>query len=451
VSEYGKLTELYAYVTFLLILLTYGMETAYFRYVNISENKNGVFSTIIASVFTTSLLFVILVSVNVSSIADLLDYSGEKSFIIIVACIVAVEAFTAIPFAKIRNEEKALKFAILKSVNVFVNIAIIAIFYNFLPAIGLGDFIKNNAGVVSVKYVLLANLITSCIILLLLIPDFAEFSLRNCSFRLWKKLIKFGWPLLIAGFAGTINETLDRSLLKHLISDKSRALYDVAIYGANYKIAALILLFIQIYRFALEPFFFNYADKKDSKEQYARLMNLFVGIAVGMGVFILIFLDYLKYFVNPEYHEGLLIVPYIIVAYILSGIYYNQSVWYKLTDKTYYAAIIALMGAIVTVFINVYFVPLYSYYASAVAHVLSYALMVFFSYMLSLKYYKIKYDIVRIGSYILLGSVLVYINNLISINSIIIKIAFKTILVSIFVIFVLWREELYKAIFKWKI
>jgi O-antigen/teichoic acid export membrane protein len=448
VNEYGKLTELYAYVTFLLILLTYGMETAYFRFSNTAENKQNVFSTILASVFITSTLFIVIVFINVSPIADLLDYSGEKSFIIIVASIVAIEAFTAIPFAKIRVQEKAIKFAILKSINVVVNIVIIVIFYNLLPAIGMGDYIKNEQGIISVKFVLLANLITSIVVLFILLPDLNEFSYKQCNFKLWKNLIKFGWPLLIAGFAGTINETLDRSLLKHLIADKSRALYDLAVYGANYKIAALILLFIQMYRFALEPFFFNYADKDDSKEQYSRLMNLFVGITVAMGVFILVFLDYIKFFIKPDLHEGLTIIPFIIVAYILSGIYYNQSVWYKLTDKTYYAAIIALIGAGITIFINVYFAPEHSYQASAVAHVISYGFMVILSYFLSLKYFRIKYDIMRIFSYFFLGVVLVLLNSLVTTDVILIKIGYKTILVSFFIIFVIWREDLYKVFFK---
>jgi len=450
IGEYGKLTELYAYVTFLLIVLTYGMETAYFRYITVSDNKKSIYSTILASVFSTSLVFIILVFVNVTSIAGLLEYGGEIGFIKIVAIIVAIEAFTAIPFAKLRAEEKALKFAILKGINVLVNIVLIAFFYNVLPAMGFGDFVKNDAGYVSVKYVLLANLITSAIVLIILIPELRAFSIRACNLKIWKSLLKFGWPLLIAGLAGTINETLDRSLLKHLITDKSRALYDLGIYGANYKIAALIMLFIQMYRFALEPFFFSYASQKDSKIQYVRLMNLFVGITVGMGVFVLIFLDYIKYFIGTNYHEGLTIVPYIIVAYVLSGIYYNQSVWYKLTDKTYYAAIIALAGAVVTVFINVYFAPRYSYHASAVAHVLSYGLMVIISYFLSIHYYPIRYNFLRIAAYFLLGGFLVIINRVVSIDQIIIKICFKTILVSIFLIFVLWKEDLLKQIFKRK-
>lgn len=448
VGEYGKLTELYAYVTFLLILLTYGMETAYFRFINSKENRKNVYSTILASVFITSLLFITLIILNLGSVAELLKYKGEQEFILIIAAIVSIEAFTAIPFAKLRVQERAKKFAILKGINVFVNILLIITFYNIIPYLGYENYILNSEGIISVKFVLLANLFTSFIIMLILIPELKEFSLKLCDFKLWRKLITFGWPLLIAGFAGTINETLDRSLLKHLIIDKGKALYDLGIYGANYKIAALIMLFIQMYRFAIEPFFFNYANENDSKEQYARLMNIFVGVTVFIGVFIMIFIDYLKFFINPAFHEGLTIVPFIIVGYILSGIYYNQSVWYKLTDKTYFAAIIALFGALITVVINIGFVPQFSYHASAVAHVIAYGLMVIFSYLLSLKFYRVSYNLGRILIYFILGSVLVLLNCLFVSEYIILNVCIKIVLVSMFAIFVLKIEGLTKIFYK---
>lgn len=448
VGEYGKLTELYAYVTFLLILLTYGMETAYFRYINKYENKKSVFSTIITSVFITSLLFVLIVSLNLDDISLLLKYDGEREFILLIALIVSIEAFTAIIFAKLRVEERALRFAILKGINVFINILLIFVFYNLLPSIGYGSILVNNIGVVSVKFILIANLITSAFVLILLIPDLREFSLKVVDYKLWKKLLNFGWPLLIAGFAGTINETLDRSLLKHLIKDENRALYELGIYGANYKIAGLVMLFIQMYRFAIEPFFFNYANENDAKVLYARLMNVFVGITLLIGVFLMIFIDYLKFFINPAFHEGINIVPYIIVGYLLSGIYYNQSVWYKLTDKTFYAAIIAIIGAMVTIIINVLFVPKYSYHASAVAHVFAYGLMVIISYLLSRKYFLVKYNTKRILLYFLVAFIIVVINNAINFDNVILKISFKIVLVSLFSIFVLKMEGLLNIILK---
>ncbi len=448
VGEYGKLTELYAYVTFLLIILTYGMETAYFRFVNIEKDKSKVYSTILTSVFTTSISFILLIICLINPICNALDYGNEKDFIIFVAAIVAIEAFSAIPFAKLRTEEKAKKFAIIKTLNVFLNILLIAFFYNLLPALGFRNFILNENENVSVKFVLLANLLTSFIILLILIPEFREYSIKKFEFSLLKKLLKFGWPLLIAGFAGNINESLDRSILKQLIPDKEKGLHDLGVYGANYKIAAFVLLFIQMYRFAIEPFFFNYAKKEDSKVQYKRLMNIFVGITTLIGVFIMVFLDYIKYFVSPAYHEGLTVVPLIIVAYIFSGIYYNHSVWFKLTDKTLYAVYIASIGAFITIILNVLFVPVYSYYASAVATVISYGLMVIFSFIFSVKFYYIKYDLLKIGIYFLVGSCLVLISNFIHVEGLIINLILKTIIVSFFVIFVIWREDLLKYLFK---
>ncbi len=445
IGEFGKQTELYAYVSFLLILLTYGMETAFFRFYNKENHRENLYSTILTSIFVTSSFFVLIIFSFLDKISSFLEYSTEKDFVLIVALIVAIEAFTAIPFAKLRVEEKASKFALFKGINVFVNILIIFFFYNILPALGYGSFILNSAGHVSVKYVLLSNLITSLFILFLLIPELREYSLKKFNWALLKDLLRFGWPLLIAGFAGTINETFDRGILKQLLPE-DQGLHDVALYGANYKIAAFVLLFIQMYRFALEPFFFNYANKRDSKKQYAELMNLFVGITVTMGLSILVFLDYIKYFIDPAYHEGLFVVPYIIVAYIFSGIYYNHSIWFKLTDKTIFAVYIASLGAAITILINVLYVPKYSYFASAIATVFAYGIMVLVSFLFSLKYYYIKYNLRRIFTYFILGGLFVLINSCIDSDNFIFRLLIKVTLVSIFIIFVGWKENLVKKL-----
>ena len=449
-NEYGKLTELYAYLSFLIILLTYGMETAYFRFYNKEDVKDKVFSTIITSVFTTSLAFILLVTVFIKKICNFLKYSNEKDLIIILAAIVAIEAFSAIPFAKLRVLEKAKKFALFKGINIFVNILFILFFYNFLPEIGLKELIENSHGDVSVKFVLLANLLTSSIILLMLLPELREFAIKKVNWNLLRTLLKFGWPLLIAGFAGIINESLDRSILKQLIPNEIKGLHDLAVYGANYKIAAFILLFIQIYRFAIEPFFFNYEKNNDSKRQYASLMNLFVGITVFMGLFIMVFLNYIKYFVPSAYQEGLGVVPYIIIAYIFSGIYYNHSVWFKLSEKTIYAVYIASIGAIATIILNVVYVPKYSYHASAVATVIAYGLMVIFSFIFSVRYYYIKYNLKRIILYFIIGIGLVILSKLIDIRILILNLTIKTVIVSIFAIFVIWREGLLKTFQRFK-
>lgn len=444
-GEYGKQTELYAYVAFLLILLTYGMETTFFRFYSSNRNREKLYSTILTSVFSTSVTFVIIVLCFLGPISSLLDYSGERQFIVLVASIVAVEAFTAIPFAKLRVLEKAKKFAFLKTINIVLNILIIIFFYNVLPSMGLRHLILNDSGNVSVKFVMLSNLISSSVILLLLLPDLKEYSIKNFDWSFLKELLKFGWPLLIAGFAGTINETFDRGILKQLLPE-SQGLHDVAVYGANYKLAAFVLLFIQMYRFAIEPFFFNYAEHKDSKRQYAGLMNLFVGITVLIGISILIFIDYLKYFIAPSYHEGLFVVPYIVVAYIFSGIYYNHSIWFKLTDKTIFAVYFASIGAFITILINVLFVPGYSYLASAVATVLAYGIMVFLSFMFSYKYYYIKYNLTRILLYFFIGFILVFINSKINVEGLVLSIFIKTCLVLFFAIFVIRKEKLYNII-----
>lgn len=444
-EEYGKVTELYAYMAFLMIILTYGMETTYFRFVNKEENKTKVFSTIFTCILVTSILFLVSIFIFTEPIANGLKYGGEAIFIRLLGSLLAIEAISAIPFAKLRVENKAKKFAILKFLQVCVNIGLMIGIYNIGPKFtGDNSYLLNGVGEVSSQFIFFANLIASSFVVILLIPELKVYSLKNFDLQLLRPLLIYGLPLMISGLAGTINETLDRSIYKHVIGDDSIALAELGIYGANYKIGGLLLIFIQMFRYAAEPYFFSKSKDIDSKEQYAQLMNLFVGLIIAMGLFILLFLGYLKGFIGPNYQSGLYIVPYIILGYIFYGVLFNLSVWFKLSDRTKYAFIIMLFGAVITVVINVIFVPKYRFGASAVAHVISYGSMVLLSYILGRRFYRINYNIRRLFSYFLLGIGIYLLDMFVTIHSEILEVLFKLLLLLIFVTFVAWKEKLLK-------
>jgi len=405
VEEFGVITELYAYVTFLLIILTYGTETGFFRF-SIEDKKNLVFSSLLVSLGTTSLIFLLGVLLFRNKIANVIEYSGNVEYITLLSLIVAIDAFSTIPFAKIRKEEKAIKFTLLKITNVLITIVLVLLFYEVLPKNNLP--LLENKGIVfnkDVSFVLVANLIASTFIMILLIPEIFEQKIRF-NWKILKEILSYSFPLLIAGLAGTINETLDRVLLKHLIPDHNEAMYALGIYGANYRIAVLMFIFVQMFRYAAEPFYFNYYGKKDDKEVFSKIMRLFLGVVIIMSMIMLCYIDYIKYFISPRYHEGLLVVPVVLVAYIFYGVFFNLSIWYKLMKNTIYAIVLTGIGAAITIGANVLFVKKYSYMASAFGHLIAYFTMMILSYFLGQKYFKIDYKLARIMEYVAIGLII---------------------------------------------
>ena len=402
VEQFGVITELYAYVTFLMVILTFGTETGFFKFAT-DENKDTVFSTIATFLFTTSALFIVFIFSFQSEIAVAMEYSGNKEFIGLLSAIVAIDAFSSIGFAKLRLEENGIKFSALKIINVIVTIFFVLFFYEWMPKIisrNPYSFFVNLRS--DVTYVLLSNLFASFIVLLLLIPEYIRINF-NFRGRLLGEILKYSLPLLVSGLAGIVNETLDRILLRHLIHNSNDAIYALGIYGANYKIAVLLLIFIQMFRFAIEPFYFNYYKNKDYKEVYAQIMRLFISVMVILCMIIMFYLDYIKYFIDAKFHEGLRIVPIILVSYIFYGIFFNLSIWYKLTKRTIYAMILTSVGAFITIIINILFVPKYSYLASAYGHLISYSIMMIMSYFMGKKYLKINYQLGRIMEYVLVA------------------------------------------------
>ncbi len=410
-ATYGVITELYAYVVFLLVILTYGMETGFFRYASNSEHKDKVYTTILGSLFFTSSLFIILVLLWSAPISSLIGYGEHPEYIRWLAVIVGIDAFTSIPFARIRLRNQALKYALIRIGEVSLNIGLNIFFLYYCPRHSDSELVallyNENIGV---GYVLISNLIASSLKLLLLIPDILAAFRSYFDRSLFKVIIRYSYPLLIAGMAGTVNEALDRILLKHLIPPELNPMEQLGIYGANYKLAVLMTLFVQMFKYAAEPFFFSKSGEKNAQKLYADVMMFFV--IAGLFIFLLVnlYLDYFILFIGADFREGVQIVPVVLLANLIMGIFFNLSIWYKLTNKTHIGAVLVLLGALITVFVNVLFIPRYGYVASAWAHLLCYSTMVIVSYLWSRKHYAIPYRAGRIVTYIVVA-IVIYLSN----------------------------------------
>ncbi|MCF6239781.1 MAG: polysaccharide biosynthesis C-terminal domain-containing protein [Bacteroidales bacterium] len=419
--EYGIVTELTAYVGFLLIVLTYGMETGLFRYSQQKDfTKQQVYSTVSTSVLATTLIFIIFVFLFYDNIAQLLDYTNHPEYILMLGVTVGIDAFSAIPFAELRIQNKAKRFAIIKLSNIGLNVGFNLFFIVLCPKFcGENNFIYSLFyHRLDVGYIFISYLLASFITLFLLLPEIRmAFVHYQFSASLLKKILKYSLPLMLAGLAGMTTDTLDRILLKYLIvvpegvaNAHQYIMGQIGVYGANAKIAILMVLFIQAFRYAAEPFFFNYSDKSDAKELYALVMKYFVifGLLVFVGITLLI--DIVKYFIGESYREGLVVVPILLISKLLFGIVFNLSIWYKLTNKTKYGAYLAFTGALVSISLNFILIPYFGYYGAAWSSIGSYSVMVLLSFFLSRKYYKINYDIKNISLYFMLALVIYFIN-----------------------------------------
>lgn len=446
-AEYGINSELYAYISFLNVIFTYGMETTFFNFSSKLENKEEVYNTALISLILSSVFFSLLFLIFAGSIADGLSTPNSiylPQFIIWSVLIVASDAITAIPFAKLRLENKALKFSVLKLSNVVINFGLTIFFLKICKSSydnGETNFMASLYNPeIGIGYAFLANLLANCFTLILLSKQFAglKFSL---NIELLKKMLLYAWPLIILGLAGMINETLDRIILKKLIIDKSEAQIAQGVYGACYKIAILMTIFIQAFRFAAEPFFFNKAKEKDSTKSYALVMKYFVIFCLFLFLATTLNLDWIKLFIGPNFRSGLNVVPILLMANLCLGVVYNLAIWYKLNGQTKYGAIIAIVGAIITIVVNVIFVPHYSYVASAWATLAAYSGMMVLSYILGQKYFPIKYNIKAITVYTLIALGFYFISLTYNgMENVILKVILNNLFVAFFV-FILYKLE----------
>jgi O-antigen/teichoic acid export membrane protein len=397
-ADYGVVSELYAWVAFLVVLLTFGMETAYFRFRKEVEDEKEVFKSGFFTLFIVNIAFLLFIFIFNQPIANAMLFSEHPEYIVLLSLIVVIDGVSALPLARLRAEEKALKFAGINFAAILVNIIL-----NLFFLLVLFDPANPEQGVF---YILLANLISSALKPIVLIKDFLGISFRP-NWRLVKGMLVYALPLVVAGFAGIINETLDRILLKHLLitTDPSGLMYaeaQVGIYSACYKLAMLVTIIIQAFRYAAEPFFFAQQKNENKNQIYVKVMNYFIGFLCLVFLGVTMNIDILKHFIQNEiYWEGLGVVPILLVANIFLGIYYNQSIWYKLSNKTKFGALISITGAILTIVLNILFIPKYGYWASAWATLAVYGFQMILSYILGQKHHPIPYNVGKFGVFMI--------------------------------------------------
>ncbi len=444
-AQYGVITEMYAYVSFLIVFLTYGMETAYFRYSHKYE-PHKVFSTATTSLATSSSLFLLSVLFFAGPIANFLGYPNHPEYIKWFAFVVAIDAFNTIPFAKLRNENKAVTFSIIRTLNILINITMNILFLVVFPHLyhksGYEWIHHIYNPQVGVGYVFIANLIASIGTFLLLLPVTLKEKIKFDSI-IWKEMIIYALPLLVGGVAGMINETLDRILLKIYLPKEVNPLAQIGIYGANYKVAILMTLFIQMFRYAAEPFFFSNAKEKNSKQLYADVMKYFIIFGLGIFLFVMLYIDVIKaIIINERYYEGIKIVPILLMANLFLGIFYNLSVWYKINNLTKFGAYLSIFGAIITIILNIWLIPRIGYMGAAWATFFCYFSTMTASYLLSRKHFPIPYDLKSISLYFLVAIVIFAITQNISYPNNLMKYTINSIFLLGFISFAIYRENL---------
>ena len=405
-EEYGVVTELYAYVAFLVIVLTYGLETAFFRFSQKENNNRIVYSTSLISLIFTSLLFISFMFFYSENISALIGYPTNEEYVKWFALIIGLDAISSISFAKLRALNKATRFALIRLVNIFINIGLNLFFIIYCPYVIENDLQSLNfvnsvySQSVGVGYIFIANLIASVVTIFMLFPEMIN-SVWIFDKKLWKKMMIYASPLLLAGLAGMTNETIDRILLKYLLPENINSAREIGLYGAFYKLSVIMILFIQTFRFAAEPFFFSQERQVNAKKIYADVMKFFVIVLAFIFLLVTTFYNFFINFLGSDYHDerGFMVVSILLLANFFLGIYYNLSIWYKLTEKTIYGAGLAVFGATITVVLNFILIPYIGFVGSAVATLICYFSMTIISFILARKHYPIPYNYSRILLY----------------------------------------------------
>ena len=398
-AEMGQVSIIFSYLVFFNVVLAYGMETSFFRFYNSETDKKNVISTSTVSLFWSTLGFLVLALLFRHTLSSWSDISVE--YITYTIWILTLDALAIIPFSKLRAEKKPLKYASIKMANVSINLLLNVFFLAFLPKLAA----NNPNGFLStiyfenfqIGYIFISNLVASFITLLVLVPNYTNIS-WNFDKVLWKKMMKYGMPILFAGIAFAINEHFDKILLDWMHVPLS----DIGAYAACYKIGMFMVLFRTAYTLGIEPFFFSHASNENAQQTYATITKYFVIFGSFICLFVIVFADLLKRVLvpNPNYWDAMKVVPLIVLANFFLGIYTNLSVWYKLIDKTRIGAYISLVGAAITLILNWLLIPTMSYYGSAIATIAAYGSMMIISYKWGQNHYPIPYDFNKIFSYL---------------------------------------------------
>ena len=424
---YGVVTNIYAWVALILVLLTCGMETGFFRFANKGQDDPmRVYSTTLLSVSIGSLVFVALGLLFLEPIAGWLEYGEHPWYIGMMMIVVAMDAIQSIPFAYLRYKKRPIKFAALKLLFIFLNIALNLFYYVILEG--------NDVG-----YAFLFNLVCTSVVMVCMIPELRGFT-YVLDKELLKRMLRYSLPLVILGVAGILNQVADKIIFPFVYPDEAVATIQLGIYGAASKIAMIMAMFTQAFRFAYEPFVFGKSKEKDSREMYAQAMKFFIIFTLLAFLAVMFYLDILRHVIGRDYWDGLRVVPIVMAAEIFMGIYFNLSFWYKLIDETRWGAYFSLTGCIILILMNIFLVPKYGYIACAWAGFTGYGVAMLLSYFVGQKKYPIQYDLKAIGMYVLLAAVLYVAAEYVSIDNIYLRMAYRTVLLLLFIAYVVKRD-----------
>ena len=386
---YGVITNMYAYTALVLVLLTFGMETTYFRFTNKThEDSMRVYSTTLIAVGTVSAIFVALVLLLLSPLSNLMGYADHPSYVWVMAVTVAIDAFLCIPFAYLRQQKKAFKFATLKLLNIIISILLNVVYFAWMDGKDVG-------------YAFYINLVCSAMLLVFMVKELTGFS-YVLDRGVLKRMLRYAWPILILGIAGILNQTADKMLFPYIYKHTDMEM-QLGIYGACVKIAMIMAMITQAFRYAYEPIVFAGVKDKDQHEMYAKAMKYFIIFTLLAFLIVIAYIDILKHIIGQDYWEGLRVVPIVMAAEIMMGIYFNLSFWYKVIDKTIWGAIFSGIGCAVLLAVNFIFVPRYGYMACACGGFAGYGVAMITSYFVGQKYYPINYPLKSIAFYTLLA------------------------------------------------
>ena len=425
---YGIITNIYAYVALILVLLTFGMETTYFRFTNKTHtDSQTVYGTTLITIGSLSLVFAVLVLLFLAPVSQLMGYGDHPEYVGVMVVTVAIDAFLCIPFAHLRQQRKAIKFAALKLLNIVVTILLNLIYFYWMDGKDVG-------------YVFYINLVCTAMLALCLITEYAGFRWKLDK-QLLRSMLGYSWPILVLGIAGILNQTADKMLFPY-IYEGSDMRTQLGIYGACSKIAMIMAMITQAFRFAYEPIVFAGVKDKDQHEMYEKAMKYFIIFTLLAFLIVVAYLDVLKYIVrNPDYWVGLKVVPIVMAAEIMMGIYFNLSFWYKIIDKTIWGAVFSGIGCAVLLIVNFIFVPKYGYMACAWGGFAGYGVAMLTSYFVGQKYYPLAYPLKEIGMYVVIAVVLTMAMYKVHENQPTwLSLTVNTLLVAVFVAYIIERD-----------
>lgn len=442
---YGVITNIYAYVALILVLLTFGMETTFFRFANKEgEEPDTVYTTTLMMVGTLSLAFVVAVLGFLGPIASAMGYAAHPEYIGMMACVVAIDACQAIPFSYLRYKKRPIKFAALKLLFIVMNILLNLLYFAVFPSL-YAEYPETIGAVynpeIGVGYAFSINLVCTASITLFFIPEL--FGVRwKFDKKLMRRMLSYSWPILILGLAGILNQTVDKMIFPKVYGDTHEGTVQLGIYGACVKIAMIMAMITQAFRYAYEPFVFGQSRDKNKGETYAIAMKYFIIFTLLAFLCVVGYMDILKHIIDRSYWEGLRVVPVVMAAEIMMGIYFNLSFWYKLIDKTIWGAWFSIAGCAVLITVNVLFIPKYGYMACAWGGFAGYATSMLLSYFVGQKKNPINYPLKSIGVYVLITILFFAVMELLPDSwTPAVRIAINTVLILLFVAHIMYHDN----------